>query len=124
MSKQAYANEAPWRLSRTRSIAFTISSKNGTGTGELILSVQTVDGIPVEDGLLMMATNSSGFPIPEAFSLKAEPNPDFDPSQEMCEMWVPGDYVLRVEICNGECGSNHPYSQLYDRKEANFTITQ
>ncbi|XP_076463460.1 countin-3-like [Babylonia areolata] len=106
-----------------RSISFTISSKKGTGTGELILFVETVDGIPVENGFLLMAQNATAFPVPQAYTLKAEPNPDCDPTQQMCEMWVPGDYVLKVEICNGECGSSHPHSQVYDRKEANFTIT-
>lgn len=107
-----------------RSITFTIQSKNGTGTGEMIITVKTVDGIPVQEGLLMQAASASQFPAPQKFTLKAEPDPSCDPTQQFCEQWVPGTYVLRVEICNGECGSKHPHSQLYDRKETNFTITQ
>lgn len=30
-----------------KTITFTIDSQNGTGTGELILFIETVDGIPV-----------------------------------------------------------------------------
>lgn len=107
----------------SRSITFTINSHNGTGTGELILLVNTVDGIPVEDGLLMMAQNASGFPSSQSFTLKAEPDPNCDPTQDFCEQWLPGPYQLIVDICNGECGSKHPHSQLYDRQFVNFTIT-
>ncbi|KAK7504838.1 hypothetical protein BaRGS_00003866, partial [Batillaria attramentaria] len=107
-----------------RTINFNIESKNGTGTGELILFVKTVDGIPVEDGVLMPAQNASAFPAPQAFTLNASPDPDCDPTQQMCENWLPGNYTLIVDICNGECGSKHPHSQLYDRKQTNFTITK
>jgi len=107
-----------------RTISFTINSKNGTGTGQLILAVETVDGIPVEDGLLLKAENATAFPIPQAFKLKAEPSADCDPTQGPCEMWLPGNYSVRVDVCNGECGSKHPHSKIYDRKMVTFTITQ
>jgi len=107
-----------------RTISFTLNSKNGTGTGELILAVETVDGIPVEDGVLVKAQNATAFPAPQAFKLKAEVDPDCDPTQGPCEMWLPGNYSLRVDVCNGECGSNHPHSKIYDSKTIGFEITQ
>merc|ERR1712110_426219 len=56
-------------------IYVSYKSTNGTGTGEMVVEVKTVDGIP-------------------------------------------------VEICNGECGSKHPHSQVYDSKETIFSITE
>ncbi|MCI3311102.1 saposin domain-containing protein, partial [Escherichia coli] len=105
-----------------RAISFTLQSQNGTGTGELILFVRTVDGIPVEDSILMKASSPSEFPMTQNFVLDAEPDPDCDPTQDFCENWLPGNYTLIVDICNGECGSAHPHSQIYDRKQTNFTI--
>ena len=81
--------------------------------------------------------------------LNAQPNPDCDPSQGPCEMWLPGVYnvtfgklsvcvrvcmkcvlcisltlsVSSVAICNGECGSKHPHSKVYDTASTKFTIT-
>ncbi|XP_025092587.1 countin-1-like [Pomacea canaliculata] len=107
-----------------KTITFTIDSQNGTGTGELILFIETVDGIPVETGLLLEAQKPSAFPSPQSFALKAKPDPNCDPTQDFCEMWLPGNYTLIVDVCNGECGSKHPHSQVYDRKTANFTITE
>ena len=44
----------------------------------------------------MKAANASQFPAPQNFVLKAEPDPDCDPTQQFCEEWVPGTYVLSV----------------------------
>ena len=76
--------------------------------------------------------------------LSAKPNPDCDPTQGPCEMWLPGVYNVTfgklhavctllaacdsslsspVAICNGECGSKHPHSKVYDTASTKFTIT-
>ncbi|KAK0060817.1 countin-1 [Biomphalaria pfeifferi] len=57
-----------------KTLNFNFVSKNGTGTGEIYLFINTVDKIP-------------------------------------------------VELCNGECGSKHPHSRIYDTKNTTFTIT-
>ena len=44
----------------------------------------------------MQAASASQFPAPQKFTLKAEPDPSCDPTQQFCEQWVPGTYVLRV----------------------------
>ena len=31
--------------------------------------------------------------------------------------------VLFSAVCNGECGSKHPHSQIYDEAQTTFTIT-
>ncbi|XP_060081667.1 countin-3-like [Ylistrum balloti] len=102
-------------------IDFGYTSANGTGTGEIVLEVQTVDGIPVESGFIHELANPGNYS--SSFSLKAEPDPSCDPTQEPCEQWIPGDYGVKIAICNGECGSKHPHSAIYDEGMTNFTIT-
>ncbi|XP_066281985.1 countin-3-like [Branchiostoma lanceolatum] len=96
-------------------------SKNGTGTGELVVDIDTVDGIPLGQGFITEAQEAGKYG--QKISLKAEPNPDCDPTQGPCESFQPGNYGVRVAICNGECGSKHPHSKIYDQGMTNFTIT-
>ncbi|XP_062617063.1 countin-1-like [Saccostrea cucullata] len=96
-------------------------SKNGTGTGEIILECKTVDGIPVEGGFLAQEQPAGQYS--QKFNLKAEPDPQCDPTQQPCEQWLPGNYTVKIFICNGECGSQHPHSQIYDTSEVTFTLT-
>ncbi|BFZ06971.1 hypothetical protein BsWGS_10010 [Bradybaena similaris] len=104
-----------------RAITFVYVSKNGTGTGEIVIAVRTVDGIPIESAFLQEPRNPGTYN--QTVKLDAEPDPDCDPTQGPCEQWLPGSYTLIIELCNGECGSKHPHSKVYDRKETNFTIT-
>lgn len=105
----------------TRNISFGYTSKNGTGTGEIVVVVETVDGIPIEDGFLQEPKKAGDYT--QSLSLKAMPDPNCDPTQQPCEMWEPGNYTVRIELCNGECGSKHPHSQVYDVKSSTFEIT-
>ncbi|XP_069116842.1 countin-3-like [Argopecten irradians] len=102
-------------------IDFGYTSVNGTGTGEIILEVDTVDGIPVESGFIHELAQPGDYT--SSFSLKAEPDPNCDPTQQPCEQWMPGNYGVKIAICNGECGSKHPHSAVYDEGMTNFTIT-
>ncbi|KAL5009319.1 hypothetical protein ScPMuIL_014900 [Solemya velum] len=104
-----------------RTIDFAYHSNNGTGTGELVLLIHTVDGVPVESSFLHEVAGPGDYS--SQFKLKAEPDPNCDPSQTICENWLPGNYTLRVDLCNGECGSKHPHSKIYARKEIGFVIT-
>ncbi|CAL1529115.1 unnamed protein product [Lymnaea stagnalis] len=96
-------------------------SKNGTGTGELFLFIDTVDQIPVE-GSFLDEPQAPGTYTP-TIDLDAEPDPDCDPTQDFCEEWLPGVYTATIQLCNGECGSKHPHSKIYDTKKTTFTIT-
>jgi hypothetical protein len=44
-------------------------------------------------------------------------------SLEPCEEWLPGTYNVTVQLCNGECGSKHPHSAIYDTKRGSFQLT-
>ena len=64
---------------------------NGTGTGELVISIDTVDGIPVEDGEIDCKSPGA---YNVGWTLNAEPNSDCqDPP---CEMWLPGTYNVTM----------------------------
>ncbi|XP_071080031.1 countin-3-like [Haliotis cracherodii] len=104
-----------------KTINFSYTSKNGTGTGEIVVLVETLDGLPIEDSFLNQKSPAGTYPT--RMTLKAEPDPNCDPSQGPCEQWLPGNYTLRVDICNGECGSDHPHSKIYDRRSISFRIT-
>lgn len=104
-----------------RDITIGYISKNGTGTGELAVEIMTVDGVPVGDSFLQAPQPAGSYN--QTIKLKATEDPNCDPSQGPCEAWLPGNYTVKVEICNGECGSKHPHSAVYDLKQAVFAIT-
>jgi len=106
-----------------RTISFQLNSTNGVGTGQIVLSVQTVDRYPVKEAHFMEAHDASAFPSPQVFKINATPDPTCDPSKGPCEQWTPGDYVAKVVVCNGMCGSHHSHSQQYDTQNVTFTIT-
>jgi hypothetical protein len=97
-------------------------TKNGTGTGEIIVTVNTVDKIPLSAGFLNEAQKPGTYG--ERLVLDASPNPDCDPTQGQCEEWLPGIYNVTVIICNGQCGSHHPHTQVYDIAHSSFQITE
>ena len=67
-------------------ISMTFTTLNGTGTGELAISIETVDNIAV-------GINQIDCKLPGTYEvqwqLKAVPDPN---CQEHCEMWLPGTY--------------------------------
>lgn len=103
-----------------RAIEFDYMSRNGTGTGQVVVEVKTVDGIPIETGFLQEPQQPGNYT--KNLKLKAQPDPNCDPSQGPCEMWLPGNYTVEIAICNGECGSKHPHSKIYDTKQHVFVI--
>lgn len=39
-----------------------------------------------------------------------------------CELWLEGTYNVTVMLCNGQCGSHHPHTALYDTARGSFTL--
>jgi hypothetical protein len=112
---------ATGRQGTTFAIGFSYVSTNGTGTGELVVDIHTPDHIPLGAGFLIEAKKPGTYN--ERITVKAEPDPQCDPTQEPCERWLPGTYNVTVQICNGECGSKHPHSAIYDTAKGSFQIT-
>jgi len=106
---------------QTFTIGITYVTINGTGTGELDIDIHTPDRIPLGAGFLIEAKKPGTYS--ETITIKAAPDPDCDPTQEPCEEWLPGTYNVTVQICNGECGSKHPHSAIYDTKKGSFQLT-
>lgn len=118
----------------------TFTTVNGTGTGEYSLLIRTVDGIPLGQRYLTEPQKPGTYNL--KWDVSAEPDPDCDPTQGPCEMWLPGNYSVEVgecklcgscgiidfplfaAICNGECGSSHPHSSVYDRATTSFNVTK
>ncbi|KAI8505681.1 hypothetical protein Bbelb_168700 [Branchiostoma belcheri] len=88
-------------------------TKNGTGTGELLLLIDTVDQWPVGGSFLNEPQDPGKYGM--KMTLHAVPNGG--------ESFMPGDYNATLQICNGQCMSKHPHSKIYDTKKTNFTIT-
>lgn len=105
-----------------KTITISYTSKNGTGTGELGISIETVDGIPIGQRFLQEPLPAGSYN--KTLNLKAEPDQNCDPTQGPCERWLAGNYTVVAEICNGECGSAHPHSQVYDKNTGMFEITE
>lgn len=91
-------------------------TKNGTGTGQVEIDIDTVDGMPVGDGQLMEPLK------PGAYSITFKLNTNGNCNQEPCESWEKGTYNATLRLCNGECGSKHPHSGIYDTTTGSFEI--
>jgi len=113
---------ATGRKGTTFDIDFTYVSVNGTGTGELVVDIHTPDHIPLGAGFLLEAQKPGTYT--EKITVKAAPDPQCDPTQEPCEEWLPGTYNVTVQVCNGECGSKHPHSAIYDTAKGSFVLTK
>jgi hypothetical protein len=113
---------ATGRKGTTFAIDFTYVSMNGTGTGELVVDIHTPDHIPLGAGFLLEAQKPGTYN--ERITVKAEPDPQCDPTQQPCEEWLPGTYNVTVQVCNGECGSKHPHSAIYDTAKGSFEVTK
>jgi len=103
------------------SIVMNFTTVHGTGTGEYSVLIKTVDGIPIGQRYLTEPQPPGTYVI--KWDASAKPDPNCDPTQGPCETWQPGQYSASVAICNGECGSKHPHSQIYDTGSANFNVT-
>ncbi|CAF3725569.1 unnamed protein product [Rotaria sp. Silwood1] len=88
----------------TFAIDLTYVSINGTGTGELDIDIRTPDH----------------FPLGASFLVEAKKPGTYEP----CEEWLPGIYNVTVQVCNGECGSKHPHSAIYDTAKGSFQLTK
>ena len=69
-------------------------TKNGTGTGEIDFNIETVDGQPVGENLLSEPLDPGTYNA--TWSLSARPKANCDPTQEVCEEWLPGNYTAQV----------------------------
>ncbi|XP_041351075.1 countin-3-like [Gigantopelta aegis] len=105
-----------------REIDFSYVTRNGTGTGQLEVHINTVDKLPLDIRLFNEAAKPGAYSF--RFMLDAEKSDDCHPEKFPCETWKKGNYTLVISVCNGECGSKHPHSSVYDIRLVGFTITE
>ncbi len=67
---------------------------NGTGTGEISLNIETQDLIPIGQSELFIPQNPGTYNV--TWNASAKPDPNCDPTQGPCEMWIPGNYSVEV----------------------------
>jgi len=67
------------RTLSTISVNMVFASKNETGTGEMLLMIETVDKIPLSSGFLLEAKMSDTYG--ERISIDTTPDPDCDPTR-------------------------------------------
>jgi hypothetical protein len=88
----------------------TYVSKNGTGTGEIYFGIQTVDGIPLEDSILLELQPAGTYNA--RLSVVSEPDPDCDPDQDECEEWLSGPYEAQIGLFLVVISSSFLFNQL------------
>ena len=66
----------------------------GTGTGEISMVIIAADGLPLGQSNLVEPLAPGSYPI--SWDGNASPDPDCDPTQGPCEMWIPGLYKVEV----------------------------
>ncbi len=118
-------------------IDMEFQSTNGTGTGELALEIATADGVPLGQNSILLPEAPGAYGT--KYTVSAKPDPNCDPTQGPCEMWIAGNYTAKIgeyiimflmikfipycsAVCNGECGSGHPHSKIYDTASAGFMV--
>ena len=67
-------------------------SKNGTGTGEIFIGIQTIDGLFIDHIELNFAQDPGRYDV--KWNLSAVP--DCKPVPGPCEYWLPGIYNVTV----------------------------
>ena len=82
------------RAGSTFKIVLDFISKNGTGTGEINLIINTVDGIPLGDAELMDNLAPGSYSM--SWKVDAKRNPNCDPTQGPCEEWLAGNYTVNI----------------------------
>lgn len=76
------------------SVLLNFTTVKGTGTGEISLFIQTIDGIPLGERVLSEPLDPGNYTY--NWKVTAAPDPDCDPTQGFCEMWIPGNYSVQI----------------------------
>jgi hypothetical protein len=88
------------------------TAHNQTGTGELGITIFPPNAMPFGEALLDEGFKPGSYGM--KFTLQAEPSEE--------EPFTPGTYKADLFICEGQCGSKHPHSYVYDVKKTQFQI--
>ncbi|ELR10971.1 countin family protein [Acanthamoeba castellanii str. Neff] len=97
-------------------VALTFVVNSTIGTGELVVSVLPPGAPPAlsVDAVELLLNVGPG---PYSYKIKVTT----DPSEQ--EPWLPGKYAVTGLVCEGSCGSTHPYAKTLAKAQSAFTIT-
>jgi len=79
------------------------------GTGELTVEVLPPSGLSIDGSMLLVSFEPGTYPV--SFSVSTEPSED--------EPFLP----VQSTLCEGLCGSSHPYSKTLAKATTQFAIT-
>jgi len=97
----------------TFTTTFKFTVVNATGTGEIYFEVDPPAGLPLVGGEVNAGLAPNDYTI--QFTMDSTPNES--------EPFLPGLYNVTAAVCNGECGSSHPYSAVLGVATGNLTIS-
>jgi hypothetical protein len=92
-------------------VAFQVNST--IGTGELDVVILPPVGFAIEGGTLLVNVQPGFYGAKFSVSTQASEQ----------EPFVPGPYQVQAAICEGTCGSSHPYTKTLAKASTQFFIT-
>merc|ERR1712093_883213 len=102
-------------ISRNASASFKQLSVNPSrGSQGTTFVVLPPDGFAIEGGTLLVNVQ------PGVYGAKFEVQTQ--PSEQ--EPFSPGQYIVQAAVCEGTCGSSHPYTKTLTKSQTSFYITQ
>lgn len=97
-------------------IMSTLNVTSDIGCGELIFAIQDPEGNVLGNADTFGGLKANLYNI----GLRVDTQPS---DQQGGEQWPSGQYAIEFVVCQGECGSHHPGSEVYDVKTGKFSIT-
>merc|ERR1711916_54988 len=95
-------------------IDFTFDVTNTIETGEFVVEVVPPASEPFGDGQGLFTVAPGSYSGQMSFTAKASEQ----------EPFMPGSYQVVMAVCEGTCGSKHPWSQTLGEKQTSFKITE
>ncbi|CAF1196132.1 unnamed protein product [Adineta steineri] len=98
----------------------SFQSKNGTGPGMLTITIVTPQNQTASNNFGLDAKKPGTYDLRIGVKTLSRTCNPFDDS---CNAFPTGTYNVTAYLCNGECGSHHPHSSIYDFGRSSFTVT-
>jgi len=104
-------------------IDLTFKTVNGTGTGTFTFNI--IDPKNQTSGDLYWFEEKKAGTYPYRIGFKTYTISTCDLSKGgVCDDFPVGTYNVTAQVCNGECGSHHPHTAIYDSQASSFVVTK
>ncbi|CAF1212789.1 unnamed protein product [Adineta ricciae] len=98
----------------------SFTSKNGTGPGMLSITIVTPQNQSASNDFLLDAKKPGIYD--QRIAVKTFDR-DCNSPTDSCNGFPTGTYNVTAYLCDGECGSHHPHSSIYDVGHTSFVVT-